>query len=74
MLVVTRMTVNFHKGASYDDLLTLKTTVARAKGVRATHRYELFKEDELLADGETVVAAVDQNGKVCRLPKWLRLE
>ena len=73
MLVVANLVVNFHKGASYDDLLTLKTTVVRAIGVRATHHYELFLDDELLADGETVVAAVDREGKVCRLPKWLRL-
>ena len=73
MLVVANLTVNFHKGANYDDLLTLKTTVVRAKGVRVTHHYELFLDDELLADGETIVAAVDADGKVCRLPKWLRL-
>ena len=73
MLVVTNLTVNFHKGANYDDLLTLKTSVARAKGVRVTHHYELFLDDELLADGETIVAAVDPEGKVCRLPSWLRL-
>ena len=73
MLVVANLVVNFHKGANYDDLLTLKTTVVRAKGVRVTHRYELFLDDELLADGETVVAAVDREGNVCRLPKWLRL-
>ena len=73
MLVVASLKVNFHKGANYDDLLTLRTTVVRAKGVRATHRYELFLDDELLADGETVVAAVDREGEVCRLPEWLRL-
>jgi len=73
MLVVASLKVNYHRGANYDDLLTLKTTVVRAKGVRVTHRYELFLNEELLADGETVVAAVDREGKVCRLPKWLRL-
>jgi acyl-CoA thioester hydrolase len=74
MLVVASLAVNFHKGAKYDDLLTLKTSVVRAKGVRVTHRYELYLDDEMLADGETVVAAVDQQGKVCRLPTWLRLD
>ena len=60
MLVVANLKVNFHVGANYDDLLTLKTTVVKAKGVRVTHHYELFLEDELLADGETIVAAVDR--------------
>ena len=39
-----------------------------------THEYEIFIGDELVADGSTVVAAVAPNGKVARLPQWLRLD
>jgi acyl-CoA thioester hydrolase len=73
MLVVASLTVNYHQGAKYDDLLTLNTTVVRARGVRVTHRYELLNGDQQVADGETVVAAVDRTGKVVRLPDWLRI-
>jgi acyl-CoA thioester hydrolase len=73
MLVVTKLTCNYHQGAQYDDLLTLKAIVTRAQGVRITHRYELYLDDNLIADGETVVAAVDAAGKVVRLPDWLKL-
>ena len=73
MLVVIKLTCNYYRGAQYDDLLRLRTTVVQARGVRITHQYEIFLGNELIADGETVVAAVGPQGQVVRLPDWLRL-
>jgi acyl-CoA thioester hydrolase len=73
LLVVVKLTCNYYQAAEYDDLLRLKTTVKKARGVRITHHYEVFRGDELMADGETVVAAVDREGKVVRLPSWLQM-
>lgn len=74
MLVVVELNCKYHGAARYDDLLRLKTSVVRAKGVRITHRYELFLAQELIAEGETVVASVDREGHVTRLPKWLQFD
>ena len=74
LLVVTQVNCNYHRAANYDDLLTIKTAVTRAKGVRIHHEYQIFDGDELVADGNTVVAAIDPTGKVCRLPQWLVLD
>ncbi len=74
MLVVAEASCRYFQGARYDDLLRLKTTTVRCKGVRIEHRYELFLDDELIAEGRTVVACVDRSGKVCRLPDWLRID
>ena len=74
LLVVTQVNCNYHRAANYDDLLTIKTAVTRAKGVRIHHEYQIFDGDELVADGNTVVAAIDPTGKVCRLPQWLMLD
>ncbi len=73
MLVVSKVNVNYHRGANYDDLLTIKTTVTKAKGVRIHHHYDVYANGELVADGDTVVAAVDPTGKVVRLPDWLQI-
>jgi acyl-CoA thioester hydrolase len=73
-LVVTKAVCNYHRGAVYDDLLTIRTKVVAAKRVRITHEYQIFIGDELIADGSTVVAAVAPDGKVARLPEWLRLD
>ena len=72
-LVVTEISCEYIYPAMYDDLLRLRTTAGRSKGVRIEHLYELFRDDLLLATGRSVVASVDPNGKVKRLPKWLRL-
>lgn len=72
MLVVTSLTCKFFKGAQFDDLLRLVTRVTQVKGVRMTHQYQIFLEDELIAEGETVVAAIDRDGKVIRLPRQFR--
>ena len=71
MLVVTSVNCNYYQGAKDDDLLTVKTKVTKAKGVRIRHEYQIFLEDTLLADGNTTVAAIDPTGKVVRLPDWL---
>jgi acyl-CoA thioester hydrolase len=73
-LVVAHVSCKYYRPANYDDLLTIKTTVTRAKGVRIEHHYEIFDNDELVAERETTVAAVDPTGKVVRLPDWLRLD
>ena len=73
-LVVSQVSCKYYRAANYDDLLTIKTTVSRAKGVRIEHHYEIFDNDELVAEGNSIVAAVDPTGKVVRLPDWLRLD
>lgn len=74
MLVVSKVSCNYYRGAQDDDLLTIKTSVVKAKGVRIHHHYEIFVDGELVADGDTIVAAVDPTGKVVRLPRWLQLD
>lgn len=73
-LVVAEASCRYFAPAEYDDLLRLRTTTVRAKGARMEHHYELFRNDELLARGRTVVACVDRTGKVRRLPEWLMPE
>ena len=74
MLVVSEVSCKYYRGAMDDDLLTIKTCVVRAKGVRIHHHYDVFASGELVAEGDTIVAAVDRTGKVVRLPAWLQLD
>lgn len=74
MLVVVKASLDYRRGAKYDEVLTIKTTLVKAKGARITHRYEISCESEIICEGETVVAAIGTDGKVKRLPKWLRTD
>jgi len=71
-LVIADVSCHYLLPAQYDDLLTLRTTVLRARGARIEHEYQLFRDRELLATGHSVVACVDKQGVVRRLPEWLQ--
>jgi acyl-CoA thioester hydrolase len=72
-LVVAQATLNLFLPAFFDDVLIVRTTTVKAKGARIEHRYEVYRGSELLAEGTTTVACIDKNGRVSRLPQWLRM-
>jgi acyl-CoA thioester hydrolase len=74
LLVLTRLSVRFRSPARYDDLLTLRTTVLRTTSVKIEHRYELFRDGTLLAEGQTTLGCVNREGRVQMLPAFLQDE
>ena len=71
-LVVSELACSYYQPAAYDDELRLRTRTVAAKGARIEHQYQVFRGDQLLAEGRTIVACVDRTGRVRRLPDWLR--
>jgi acyl-CoA thioester hydrolase len=70
-LVVVKLECRYHAPAKYDDLLTLETTVERVSAVKIEHSYRLLRGDQLLATASSVLACVDREGRVQRLPDSL---
>jgi acyl-CoA thioester hydrolase len=70
-LVVVKLTCNYHAPARYDDLLTLRTKIERITAVKIEHEYRLFRGEQLLATATSVLACVDREGKVQRVPETL---
>lgn len=73
MLVVAEVHCRYLLPAEYDDVLRLRTTTERTRGARITMRHELLRGDEPLAEGQTVVACTNREGKVRLLPDPLVL-
>jgi acyl-CoA thioester hydrolase len=71
-LVVSQIACRYLLPCRFGDTLQLHTTTVRAKGARIQHIYQLFRGEDLLAEGESTVACVDNQGRVRRLPDWLR--
>ncbi|HTQ39211.1 MAG TPA: thioesterase family protein [Pirellulales bacterium] len=71
MLVVVEIGCEYFLPASFDELLTVRTKIVRAKGARMEHQYEVFRDGKLMARGHSVVACVDRTGKPKRIPDWL---
>jgi acyl-CoA thioester hydrolase len=74
LLVLTRIQVRYRSPARYDDLLTLRTTVERTTAVKIEHRYELLREGQILAEGQSTLGCVNREGRVQLLPAFLRAE
>jgi len=71
LLVVIDVQCKFLRPAYYDDLLTLRTTVSRVTYVKIVHTYQLYRDGELLAEGQTTLACIDREGRPQRLPEML---
>jgi acyl-CoA thioester hydrolase len=71
-LVIAKAEVKYVRGAVFDDLLKLRIKTVRAQGARIDHQYEIFRDAELIAEGATTLACVDRDGRIARLPEWLR--
>ena len=74
MLPVTELNLKFHKPAYYDDVLEIKTTLAKIpRGIRLTFHYEIYNEkQELLTTGTAVLAFIDMHTrKPVRCPDYM---
>jgi acyl-CoA thioester hydrolase len=78
MLVVSELNIRYLGAACFDDILRLTTKVVKTRGVRIEHGYELVKLDpagntaETIVTAHTTIACIDRQGKVARLPAYLR--
>ncbi|WP_353138357.1 thioesterase family protein [Pseudopedobacter sp.] len=70
MLPVLEMKSKFFKPVKYDELITLKVTIADKPGVRILFRYDIYNENnEHVHTGETTMVFVDmQKNKPCLPP------
>jgi acyl-CoA thioester hydrolase len=67
-LVVAELRCKFRAPARYDDLLTLRTTLASLSPIKMEHDYELFRDGKLLTTARSVLACVDRQGRLQRIP------
>ena len=71
MMPVLENFSKYHFPATYDELLTIRTSIKTKPGVKITFDYEIFnEEDKLIHEGKTLLAFVDmKSGRPCRPPK-----
>lgn len=69
-LPLTQAYCHYHLPARYDDIVLLETEIAYLKRASMKFTYRLWDEKRrnLLAEGYTVHACTDRNGKILRLP------
>jgi acyl-CoA thioester hydrolase len=73
-LPVIEAHAEYRRPARYDDEIEISTRMQMITPVRVRFDYEVWRpgEDSPLATGHTVHAALDVNGRPCRLPPRVR--
>lgn len=66
--VVASIQVKFKSPAKYDDVLELTTRIKRQTPAKLIHEYFLKREETLLCLAESMIACVDTQGSVQRIP------
>jgi acyl-CoA thioester hydrolase len=70
-IVVVKVQCRYYKPARYDDVLRLRTSIARITAATIEHEYRLFRGQELLTEAQIMLCCVDNQGNPQRLPEWL---
>lgn len=73
-LVIVKVECRFRIPIHYDDKIRLKTILHRMTPVRIEHRYEVYRGDELCAEGSSTLACVDRQGRLQPLPEEIYRE
>jgi len=69
---VTRVELDYHRSAKFDDRLQVSTWLEVVRGASLRMSYRISCADVVLVTGATEHAAVDDEGRVRRIPKERR--
>jgi len=71
--VVARLNIKFRRPVQYDEQLHLETTCSAVTAAKVEHVYKLTRSSDgvILAEGGSVLACVNDQGKVRRVPEFM---
>ncbi len=71
--VVAELNVKYRQAARYDEELELETWCSGVSASRIEHSYKLLRcgDGVVLAEGSSVLACLDGDGKVRRIPEFM---
>ncbi len=74
--VVAELHIKYRQPARYDEQLQLETTFTGVTAGKIEHSYKLTRcsDGTTLAEGSSILACVDADGKIRRIPDFMRTE
>jgi acyl-CoA thioester hydrolase len=71
--VVAALKIRYRRPAVYDEEMELETSCTNVTASKIEHSYRLTRcgDGVLLAEGSTILACVNGNGKVRRIPEFM---
>ncbi len=74
VLVVSKIHCRYMRPARFGDTLRILIETTKARAARIDHRYSVFIDQTMIAEGESTIACIDREGNVQRLPDYLQAE
>ncbi len=73
LFVVAKLCIKYRRPARYDEKLQLETHCSAVTAGKVEHSYRLTRSSDglLFAEGSTVLAHVNSEGKIRRIPKFM---
>ncbi|GGY44935.1 YbgC/FadM family acyl-CoA thioesterase [Parvularcula lutaonensis] len=68
---VSQLNIRYRLPAKLDDVITVETDLVAAKGAKMVFEQKIWRGEELLADGQVVVAVITLDGRPRRMPEAL---
>lgn len=71
--VVAQLNIRYRQAARYDEQLQLETTCTAVTASKVEHTYKLTHicDGQLLAEGSSILACVNAEGRIQRVPKFM---
>ena len=71
--VIAELRIKYRRPAFYDEKLNLETIITNVTASKVVHSYKLVRPStgELLSEAESVLACVDGQGKIRRMPEFM---
>ena len=66
--VVAKLTTRFRRPVRYDDVLRVRVALEPSGRIKLDHTYEVFRDDELVATGESTLVCVNRDGRPTPIP------
>jgi acyl-CoA thioester hydrolase len=71
--VIAELRIKYRRPVFYDEKYELQTTCTNVTASKVEHSYKLTRPgtDEVLTEGASVLACVDSQGKIRRMPEFM---
>jgi len=72
LLPVVEIKMNYRRPATYDDIVTINSVIKERPFAKIRVDYELQKEDQIIADGYSIHAFMNQSGQPIKAPRFIK--
>ncbi len=71
--VIAELHIKYRKPAYYDEQLELETTCSNVTASKVEHTYRMTRKSDgtVIAEGSSVLACINDEGKVRRIPEFM---